>query len=338
MKKLNLTIPEPCHQDWKKMTPTELGKFCSSCEKEVFDFTTFSDEQLVKHLGIKDHVCGRFTDRQLNRDLQLQRKQRHNYLSYTFSGLFSLFLLNSSTTKAQEKPKTIQTDKKFTSIPLQNTRANDSITVSGTVLDETRCPLPGATVVIKGTTTGTSTNFDGKFNLECKKSDTLTISYVGYHSYEISADTKEMVVELKLDKTLSDVVVTSLGMVRKHNELSSNNISVSGTILDETNMSFPGATVLIKGTTSGTTTNFDGNFNLNCKATDTLVFSYVGYLDHEINANSKKIEVNLNVDNTSDIVIVTGGLHTKKRWIGGNLFTRFTNIFRKNNKNPNYRF
>lgn len=338
MKKLNLTIPEPCHEDWKKMTPTELGKFCSSCEKEVFDFTTYSDEQLIKRLDNNNSICGRFTDKQLNRDLQLQRKQRHNYLSYTFSGLLSLLLLNTSATKAQEKPKTIQTDKKFKSIPLHNTRANDSITISGTVLDETRYPLPGATVLIKGTKTGTSTDFDGKFNLECKKSDTLIINYVGYHSYEISADTKEMVVELKLDKTLSDVVVTSLGMVRKHNELSSNNINVSGTILDETNMPLPGATVLIKGTTSGTTTNFDGNFNLNCKATDTLLFSYVGYLDHEVNANSKKNKVNLNVDNTSDVVIVTGGFHTKKRWIGGNLFTRFTNIFRKNNKNSNYRF
>ena len=354
MKKLNLTIPEPCHQDWKKMTPTELGKFCSSCEKEVFDFTTYSDEQLIKHLDNNNSICGRFTDKQLNRDLQLQRKQRHNYLSYTFSGLFSLFLLNSSTTKAQEKPKTIQTDKKFTSIPLQNTRANDSITVSGAVLEESRYPLPGATVLIKGTTTGTSTDFDGKFNLECKKSDTLTISYVGYHSYEISADTKEMVVELKLDKTLSDVVVTSLGMVRKHNKLSSNDISVSGTILDKTNMPLPGATVVIKGTTTGTSTDFDGNFSLNCKATDTLILSYVGYLDHEVNVNSKKIEVNLKASNSHEkAIIITGGIErktstthiknecddvNKKRWIGGNLFTRFTNIFRKNNKNPNYRF
>jgi hypothetical protein len=353
MKKLKFTLPDPCHQDWNKMSPTELGKFCSSCEKEVFDFTTYSDEQLIKNLDVKDNVCGRFTDKQLNRDLRLQRKKHHNYLSYTFSGLLSVLLLNSSATKAQEKPRTIQTDKNFKSIPLQNTRVTDSITISGTVLDETRYPLPGATVLIKGTTIGATTDFDGNFNLNCKVTDTVVFSYVGYIDFEAKANSKEMIIELKLDKTLNNVVLTSMGIVRKHHELSNGNINVTGTLFDETNIPLPGATVLIKGTTTGTTTDIDGNFNLNCKATDTLVFSYVGYNDYETLANNiLNIIMTLNNEH-SDVIIVAGGIRRKeysttilkeganrlkKRWIGGNLFTRFTNIFRKNNKNPNYRF
>lgn len=165
MRKLNITIPEPCNEEWSTMTSTEKGQFCNSCTKEVFDFTHYSDEQLIKRFEKEGDLCGRFTTTQLDRDLVLQRKKNHNYLSYAFSGLLSLFLLNSSNSKAQEKPNTIQTDKKFTSIPLQNTQVTDSITVSGTVLDETNMPLPGATVVIKGTTTGVSTDFDGKFSL-----------------------------------------------------------------------------------------------------------------------------------------------------------------------------
>ncbi|PHS10077.1 MAG: hypothetical protein COA88_03370 [Kordia sp.] len=179
MKKLNITIPKPCNEDWNTMTFTEKGTFCNSCTKEVFNFTHYSDEQLIKRFEKEGDLCGRFTTTQLNRDLVLQRKKSHNYLSYAFSGIFSLLLLNSSSSLAQEKPKTIQTDKKFTSIPLHNTRTTDSISVTGTILNETNMPLPGATVLIKGTTNGTSTDFDGIFSLDCKTGDILVVSYVG---------------------------------------------------------------------------------------------------------------------------------------------------------------
>jgi len=54
------------------MLPTKKGKFCT---KEVFDFTTFSDEQLIKRLEKDDDLCGRFTVNLLNRNLVLQRKK-----------------------------------------------------------------------------------------------------------------------------------------------------------------------------------------------------------------------------------------------------------------------
>jgi protocatechuate 3,4-dioxygenase beta subunit len=336
MKKLNLTIPEPCHEDWKKMTPTELGKFCSSCEKEVFDFTTFSDEQLVKHLGIKDHVCGRFTDRQLNRDLQLQRKQRHNYLSYTFSGLFSLFLLNSSTTKAQEKPKTIQTDKKFTSIPLRNTIENDSITISGTVFGENKTPLKDAIVLIKNTTKSTLTDINGKFNLECIKNDVIVFKYVGYSDYEITTNSKNNVIHLKVDNSLDKINIVTGGILRKEYR----DINITGTVLNEINSPLQGAIVTVKRTSTSTSTDFNGDFNLKCNLYDILVFNYVGYSTYEIPVSLKNyrnpLTISLNPD--SSLGGVTVKRLSKKRWIGGNLFTRFTNIFRKNNRNPNYRF
>ena len=53
-------------------------------------------------------------------------------------------------------------------------------TVSGTVSDENGLPLPGATVLISGTSTGTSTDFDGKYQLTANVGDVLEISYVGY--------------------------------------------------------------------------------------------------------------------------------------------------------------
>lgn len=51
-------------------------------------------------------------------------------------------------------------------------------TVSGTVSDENGLPLPGATVIRAGTSSGTSTDFDGKYQLRANSGDVLEISYV----------------------------------------------------------------------------------------------------------------------------------------------------------------
>jgi len=353
MKNLKITIPEPCHEDWSKMTKTDKGKFCNSCAKEVFDFTTFSDEQLIKQFEKEGDLCGRVTTKQLDRDLVLQRKKQQNYLPYAFSGIFSLFLLNSSPSKAQEKPKTIQTDKNFVSIPLQNTRVKNNITVSGTVLDETNMPLPGATVLIKGTTNGTSTDFDGKFSLDCKKTDILIFGYVGYFEQELPVK-KAAHVNLTLDKSLGDAVVTSLGFVRKQDEITVaggisvkdcstdsttilNNLTVSGTVVDELNSPLPDAIIIIKDKNTGTTTNIDGKFNIECKKNDTLIISYIGYQDvlHKVVENSNtSIKLVLEEEEALGEMITIYG---KKRWFGGRLFTRFTNLFRKHNKNAQCR-
>lgn len=64
--------------------------------------------------------------------------------------------------------------------------AQNGISVSGTVIDEGGQPLPGASIIIKGTTTGTQTDFDGLYVLNDVPSDgTLVISYIGYSSQEV---------------------------------------------------------------------------------------------------------------------------------------------------------
>ena len=61
-----IRIPKPCHEDWNAMTPNEQGRHCDSCCKTVVDFTTWSNEDilryLTKHSAAK--VCGRFTKAQ----------------------------------------------------------------------------------------------------------------------------------------------------------------------------------------------------------------------------------------------------------------------------------
>ena len=87
----------------------------------------------------------------------------------------------------------------------------------GLVKDATGESVIGASVVVKGTTNGTITDFDGNFSLDgIKKGDVIVISYVGYQTQEIKWNGSPLNVILKEDsKTLSEVVVVGYGTQKK---------------------------------------------------------------------------------------------------------------------------
>lgn len=92
--------------------------------------------------------------------------------------------------------------------------------VSGTVLDQTGLPLPGVSVLIKGTQSGTQTDFDGKFNIKASATQTLIFSYIGMKTQEKPASTTNITVTLIDDAVeLEGVVVTALGIKRKPKDL-----------------------------------------------------------------------------------------------------------------------
>ena len=49
--KYKISIPEPCHEDWNRMTPNEKGRFCDSCEKTIIDFSNYSKTELAKRIN-----------------------------------------------------------------------------------------------------------------------------------------------------------------------------------------------------------------------------------------------------------------------------------------------
>ncbi|GGG43802.1 hypothetical protein GCM10011414_11800 [Croceivirga lutea] len=84
-----------------------------------------------------------------------------------------------------------------------------TVTISGTVTDSSG-PLPGVSVVVEGTTNGTQTNFDGQYNIQSKKGQTLVFTYLGYESEKIRInDSKVIDVVLTVSsEALDEVVVT----------------------------------------------------------------------------------------------------------------------------------
>ena len=92
--------------------------------------------------------------------------------------------------------------------------------VSGTILDETGGPLPGATVLVDGTNRGVTTDFDGNFSIQVSEGETLIVSYVGYADQSIPVGSQDSYsATLSPDNELEEVVVTALGIERESKSL-----------------------------------------------------------------------------------------------------------------------
>jgi TonB-linked SusC/RagA family outer membrane protein len=93
--------------------------------------------------------------------------------------------------------------------------------VSGTVTDPSGVPIPGVNIVVLGTTNGTQTDFDGKYNITANAGDQLVFSYVGLKSQTITLG-QSNILDLAMEEdaaALDEVVVTALGIKREQKAL-----------------------------------------------------------------------------------------------------------------------
>ncbi len=98
--KLKITIPNPCHEDWNKMTPDETGRFCSSCSKCVVDFTNKSSIEIQEYFSLNqgEKVCGIFKNEQLNKfDLQIPQSVFKQKMPFHKTFLLVLFIVMGTT-------------------------------------------------------------------------------------------------------------------------------------------------------------------------------------------------------------------------------------------------
>jgi Ca-activated chloride channel family protein len=94
-------------------------------------------------------------------------------------------------------------------------------TISGIVTDEINLPLPGATVLVKGTTRGTTTNRNGEFNIKAEKGDQLVYQYIGYKTaYAVVGESNKMNIKLLNDSmALNEVVVVGYASKPKKSDV-----------------------------------------------------------------------------------------------------------------------
>ena len=110
---------------------------------------------------------------------------------------------------------------------------------------------------------------------------------------------------------------------------------VSGTVSDDNGLPLPGSTIIIKGTSSGVSTDFDGNYSINANVGDILTFNYVGYADQDQTVGSSNvINVTMLADTSLEEVIVIGyGTSTKEAFVGTATTIETENITAKANGN-----
>ncbi|MFL1895743.1 SusC/RagA family TonB-linked outer membrane protein [Aquimarina sp. 2-A2] len=109
-------------------------------------------------------------------------------------------------------------------------------TVTGKVTDDSGLPLPGVNIIVKNTSTGTQTDFDGLYTISASEGSTLVFSYLGFADKEVAVSS-DATINVQLEASaaeLEEVVVTALGISREKKSLGYSVQSVGGEDLTET--------------------------------------------------------------------------------------------------------
>ena len=210
-----ITVPQPCHENWAQMAPAAQGRHCAACDKVVVDFTRMTDAEVVRWLQRPQpgRTCGRFATKQLNRPLLVPALPAPRWQKWVATTAAVVGLQAGAAPEAQAQ-RPIPTEQRIITMgmvavprrvePL--TLNLPPIVVRGVVTDRsTGEGLPGVTVLLKNTTTGTSTNSDGTFELEISApaaGQVLVFSSIGYVSEERSLSDiqlQEVLIDISLD-------------------------------------------------------------------------------------------------------------------------------------------
>jgi hypothetical protein len=228
---LKLHIPEPCHENWQNMTQQEQGRFCGSCQKTVVDFSVMTDKEILDYFSkTSQHVCGRFTNDQLNKELKITEKRKRFSLAYIWNIILATLLITEA--NAQVKPKSKKPVKVYVQerrtmgiiayTPDEPVKIVIPVTMKGTIVDiQHNLPVVGASISIKGTTGGTMADTSGIFRLKVEKKDSvvLVISAIGYETQTLVLNDltnwQKIQVYLKpAASALQEVVITGFGYTK----------------------------------------------------------------------------------------------------------------------------
>ena len=181
-KPIQISLPNPCHENWDRMTLADKGKFCGACQKKVHDFTRASDREIVEAFKHDADLCGRYLVTQLERDLVIP-KEKSNLWAAASAAAIALLAIAPPEAAAQTTEPIEQTESE---IMLGKMIAPSLIT--GVVSDQ-EFPLPGANVSVEGTTRTTQTDIDGNYSIEAVNGQVLLFAFEGLVTERITVGT-----------------------------------------------------------------------------------------------------------------------------------------------------
>lgn len=194
-RQLSLSIPKACSENFSNFRKTERGSFCSSCQKEVIDFSNLNDQEIIDYFqkhSVK--TCGRLKPEQLKSySINERNKSKTKKWGWGILPLSVLMFLRPEVGLAQ-KSNLVQNVTPETKRADLSKEPVSKVKVFG-VIKEGDTPLAGAIIHLKGTNTGTMSGIDGSFSLEIPLVDReiLLVSFIGFITQEIKISKKDVV-------------------------------------------------------------------------------------------------------------------------------------------------
>jgi hypothetical protein len=169
MQPIQISIPQPCHEDWQKMTAAEQGKFCGACQKTVVDFSTMSDGEIVRLFEQKKgKLCGRFTTTQLERPIEPTKIYKTNWFKWVMQLIVPMVVFTKSSFG----------QKKGTKQPVTNAETNMHITMGKPAMRVVKNDTTNMTFEEKIKNKMPSCFIDGNANPKIMKGDTIISRFV----------------------------------------------------------------------------------------------------------------------------------------------------------------
>jgi hypothetical protein len=191
-----ITIPKSCHESWNAMTPSDKVRFCSSCQKIVYDFTKSTDRMILQKVNSDENACGRFLTSQLDRELVIPR-QKSTTWTVGIAGVLSLANFENNSLQAQTTHQTVQTGEQNQNVKLGEVVTCEQ-TVSGSVTDYDGLPIAFVTIVNLQTNDSTHTDSNGNFAIRARRHESIRTLYLDYPSITYRILDKTAGIELEL--------------------------------------------------------------------------------------------------------------------------------------------
>ena len=137
-------------------------------------------------------------------DIQVEGKEISEILDQLFNGSSNVYTIRDRQIIIGEIPKQLKRRNYSFEEVLEDLKQAETRKISGTVYDDDGLSIPGASIIIKGTTKGTVTNNDGAFSLDVEDNSILLVSFIGYESKEVEVGMKT-VIHITLSESVSEI-------------------------------------------------------------------------------------------------------------------------------------
>lgn len=212
---MKISIPEPCHENWQNMLPSDKGRFCLSCQKEVIDFSVMTKHEIEAYFkSLPSNVCGRFKENQLT-DINKELPAVNTKLSLKPWWMAASLFVFAKNSISQANNLAIDSSKQNIELNKDVVKTKQEVVdtiqykhvIKGRVVDkETGESIIGANVVIENPYIISSTDIEGYFSLFIKNDNIdsllIKVSYLGYQTDTIivNNNVEDLFVELELTK------------------------------------------------------------------------------------------------------------------------------------------